>query len=200
MSDITIYNQTYAITNKDLQKNVSAMVKANEGIKKDLWKYAIASYNIVSQELYKEDFKSLTKFAKALDVNVSVLSKYANAVACMLETLEPLGYTMENMSVGKAYLLSTIEDINDFIKWTKNAKLELLTTIQLEELIKNYKKRFDEVVESESVTDESESVTDESESVNDENIKALIQDEMLYISINSKVYAIPLNELEEYRV
>lgn len=200
MSNVIIYNQTYAIANKDLQKNVNAMIKANEGIKKDLWKYAVASYNIVSQELYKEDFKSLTKFAKALDVNVSVLSKYANAVACMIEQLEPLGYSMESMSVGKAYLLSTIEDLQDFIKWSKNAKLELLTTIQLEELIKNYKKRFDEAIESESVTDESENVTDESESVNDESIKALIEDDMLYININKKVYAIPLNELEEYRV
>ena len=187
MSNVIIYNQTYSIANKDLQKNVSMMLKANESIKKDLWKYAIASYNIISQELYKEDFKSITKFAKALDVNVSVLSKYANAVDCMLNQLEALGYTMEKMSVGKAYLLSTVEDLNDFIKWSKNAKLELLTQAQLEDLIKNYKKRFEEVVETE-------------EAVNDETIKALIEDNMLMLTIKKKVYAIPVEDLKEYEV
>ena len=53
-----------SLVNRDLRVNVSKMIKATAGMNRDMWSYAIAVHNIISEELHKDDFKNLEQEIK----------------------------------------------------------------------------------------------------------------------------------------
>lgn len=197
---ITIYGCNYEIANVDLVKEVNTMIKAFNGLNKSTWQYAYACYNVIERKLYEDDFKNIDEFAKAVGTTKSVMSKYYNGVKCYLEIFKGR-YTEEEMTVSKCYLISTLnEDVYNFLSWLpKETKLELISIRQLEELIKKFKdlmKGTDRTETEETETTETE--TEETDNLN--YIDAIIEDNFLMVTIKNKVYQIPLNELEDYRV
>lgn len=202
--EIVIYGQNFSVSNKELEKEIGQMLKASTGLQASTWKFAIAAHNIIANELYKDDFKDVKTFAKAMHVKDSLLSRYKKAVECMTDTLSnaPYNYSMDTMTVGKAYVLSTLgEDLVVYLDSMieQGAHIELMSQAQLEDSIKKFKDR--DVVETDGSSDNEGSGAGEgSEKAWDENIKACVEDGFLYISINSKLYSIPADELEEYRV
>lgn len=204
--EVTIYGQNYPISNRDLEREIGSILKANVSMQASTWKIAIHTHNIMVNELYKEDFTTAKNFAKAMQIkNASVLTRHTNGVECMVNVLmkEPYNFVMdEKMTVGKAYVLSTLgDDLPVYLDGmiAQGAHIELMTQAQIEDSVKKFKNR--DVVETDGSSDGEGSGADEgTEKAWDENIKACVEDGFLYISINSKLYSIPADELEEYRV
>lgn len=195
---LTIYGANYEISNIDLVKEVNTMVKAFNGLNKSTWQYAYACYNVIEKKLYQDDFKNIDDFAKALGTNKSAMSKYYNGVKCYLEIFKGR-YTEEQMTVSKCYLISTLQDdLYNFLSWLpKETQLDLITIRQLEELIKKFK----DMMKGTERTETEETETTETEETDNINyVDAILEDGFLMVTIRNKVYQIPLNDLEEYKI
>ena len=59
-------NKFNQLQSKDLKKNLNKMLQTMSGVNKNQWQYAIALHNIVSNEYYKPDFKTVPDFADAV--------------------------------------------------------------------------------------------------------------------------------------
>lgn len=193
-----------SLVNKDLRKNVTAMVQASNGLSKSMWKYAIAVHNIIEGELFKDDFKTQKAFAKAMDTNESTLSKFHSAVECVTNDLHNYGYSMENISYSNAYLLSTIENLDEFMGIYHETDFSKIGKNQLEKLISAYKHPEKEVVEVEPKETETEAETEEVEAEEVEakkgDITANITDGVLTFTYRKKTYSVPVKDLKDYQV
>ena len=192
-----------SLVNKDLRKNVTAMVQASNGLSKSMWKYAIAVHNIIEGELFKDDFKTQKAFAKAMDTNESTLSKFHSAVECVTNDLHNYGYSMENISYSNAYLLSTIENLDDFMGIYHETDFSKIGKNQLEKLISAYKHPEKEVVDVESKeaeTEEAEAETEAEEEAKKGDITANITDGILTFTYRKKTYSVPVKDLKDYQV
>ena len=190
-----------SLVNKELKVNVREMLTASAGVSKNVWKYAIAVHNIVSGDMFKDDFKSLDGFAKAMDTNKSVLSKYDNAVDCIQNKLGEYGYDMTNLTYGKAYVLSTLgEDLTGFMSKYSNVKFNMMAQSQIEELVKKFKKAKDDSIDNKAEDEtETEEVEVEVETKVNE-ITAIIEDGLMKFTYRKKDYIIPVKELKQYIV
>ena len=197
-------NAISSLVNKDLRKNVTAMVQASNGLSKSMWKYAIAVHNIIEGELFKDDFKTQKAFAKAMDTNESTLSKFHSAVECVTNDLHNYGYSMENISYSNAYLLSTIENLDEFMGIYHETDFSKIGKNQLEKLISAYKHPEKEVVDVESKEAETEAETEEVEAEEVEakkgDITANITDGVLTFTYRKKTYSVPVKDLKDYQV
>lgn len=193
-----------SLVNKDLRKNVTAMVQASNGLSKSMWKYAIAVHNIIEGELFKDDFKTQKAFAKAMDTNESTLSKFHSAVECVTNDLHNYGYSMENISYSNAYLLSTIENLDEFMGIYHDTDFSKIGKNQLEKLISAYKHPEKEVVDVEPKEAETEAESEEAESEEVEakkgDITANITDGVLTFTYRKKTYSVPVKDLKDYQV
>lgn len=191
-----------SLVNKDLRKNVTAMVQASNGLSKSMWKYAIAVHNIIEGELFKDDFKTQKAFAKAMDTNESTLSKFHSAVECVTNDLHNYGYSMENISYSNAYLLSTIENLDEFMGIYHETDFSKIGKNQLEKLISAYKHPEKEVVEVEPKEAETEAEAEEVEVEEVEakkgNIIANISKGILTFTYRAKRYSVPMKDLKDY--
>ena len=193
-----------SLVNKDLRKNVTAMVQASNGLSKSMWKYAIAVHNIIEGELFKDDFKTQKAFAKAMDTNESTLSKFHSAVECVTNDLHNYGYSMENISYSNAYLLSTIENLDEFMGIYHETDFSKIGKNQLEKLISAYKHPEKEVVDvepKEAETEEAEAETEAEEvEAKKGDITANITDGVLTFTYRKKTYSVPVKDLKDYQV
>ena len=205
--DLIIYGMTYQVENKDLEKNIKILVNTAKTLSDGAWKVAFACYDIVTKEQYKEDFESLNKFCDAININKSLMSKYVNGVAFYLNVLQDMGYTTDNMTYGKCYLLGSLgDDFKKFMKYYSKVDLTIVGQTQLEKMIKAFKerntKKESNVVNDESNVDESnvdESNVDES-NVEQENDYMEINKKDIVIHLNDKIYKISFKDLEQYEV
>ena len=193
-----------SLVNKDLRKNVTAMVQASNGLSKSMWKYAIAVHNIIEGELFKDDFKTQKAFAKAMDTNESTLSKFHSAVECVTNDLQNYGYSMENISYSNAYLLSTIENLDEFMGIYHETDFSKIGKNQLEKLISAYKHPEKEAVDVTPNETEDEAETEEVEAEEVEakkgDITANITDGVLTFTYRKKTYSVPVKDLKDYQV
>ena len=188
------------LVNKDLRKNVTAMVQASNGLSKSMWKYAIAVHNIIDGELFKDDFKTQKAFAKAMDTNESTLSKFHSAVECVTNDLQVYGYTMENISYSNAYLLSTIDDLPAFMIKYNDTDFSKIGKNQLEKLISAYKKPQEIVVDVEPQEEapQEEAPQEEKQELKKGDIVAHIENGFLSFTYRKKSYVVPMKELKGY--
>lgn len=195
-------NAISLLVNKDLRKNVTAMVQASNGLSKSMWKYAIAVHNIIDGELFKDDFKTQKAFAKAMDTNESTLSKFHSAVECVTNDLHEYGYTMENISYSNAYLLSTIDDLSAFMDKYHDTDFSKIGKNQLEKLISAYKKPQEavEVEPQEAETEETEAPQEEPQEAKKGDITANITKGILTFTYRNNTYVVPVKELKSYIV
>ena len=193
-----------SLVNKDLRKNVTAMVQASNGLSKSMWKYAIAVHNIIEGELFKDDFKTQKAFAKAMDTNESTLSKFHSAVECVTNELHNYGYSMENISYSNAYLLSTIENLDEFMGIYHETDFSKIGKNQLEKLISAYKHPEKDAVDVETKEAETEAEAEEVETEEVEakkgDITANITDGILTFTYRKKTYSVPVKDLKDYQV
>ena len=193
-------NAISLLVNKDLRKNVTAMVQASNGLSKSMWKYAIAVHNIIDGELFKDDFKTQKAFAKAMDTNESTLSKFHSAVECVTNDLQVYGYTMENISYSNAYLLSTIDNLADFMAKYHDTDFSKIGKNQLEKLISAYKKPQEEAVEVEPQEEapQEEAPQEEKQELKKGDIIAHIENGFLSFTYRKKSYVVPMKEIKGY--
>lgn len=188
-----------ALTNRELRSNVKQMIKAMASMNKNTWQYAIAVHNIIVNDLHKDDFQTIDNFAKAMDTTKGNLSKYVNAVS-VLTALEQYGYTVENISCGSAYLLSTLkEDFTAFMEKYVKVDFSKMTKSQLEDLIKKFKEK-DVVADEEAETEaeaEAEAET-EAEETKGTELEAYIVENNLVFTYRKKEYIVPLKDLKGY--
>ena len=195
---------------KELRKEVKTIITADVRIEADKWLKALAIAKVREDELYKEDYNSFTAFVEALPTNESnsSFSKYVNAVKFIKsDVAKENGWTPANMIYAKAYLMSTIKDIPDFLQFIGKVDLTQISYASLEDLKKKYNKSKEVVdVEPKNTKEVKESAGKETnedveiEVVKEDEPTANIEKGMLYLSYKGKDYIIPMKELKAYQV
>ena len=169
-------DKTSKLANKELSAQVSIIEKALIAGKKAQWDLTFAVAKIVTEELWEDDFENQEKFAAYMNLSSGSISQYKGAVKFITAT----GASTQDISVGNAYLLSTmikiVEDNNgvsydsteylNFEKYCKENKIDLLHLTQkgLKEALSEYKKSLESVeeVESEEVETKEDSKEEDS--------------------------------------
>lgn len=156
------------LKNKELVRELKAIEKLELSSRANQWKEAEHFSNIVNDELFNDDFNSLTEFANCIGKSKQQMSQLVKAVAyaeeCMIDK--------SMWSISKVYILSNITNVDDFMKWISESHKELNIENKddlrfygdnfLKKLIKEYKEKDkpaqieDKKVESEDVTPEKE--------------------------------------------
>ena len=201
---ITLYNQKYEVANKDLAKNLTAMVNAMNGLKKNTWTYAQSIANIFNNKYYEDDFKDKKEFCKAIGLAESSSTKYI--MACDFRAVSIPGYikglkdngvevtedeVKNGFSVNKCYYLQALVKKNlfvDFLLYIGDETTQRLYTMserELETLLKEFKNK-DKVSEETEPTETNEETLEEVEWVE--------------IIFQGSVYDIPRNILDTYKV
>lgn len=185
----------------ELRENVVKMAIASRDMENNLWTYAIAVHNIKENEYYRDDYKTFSDFAKAVGSDKSTFSKYVNAVSFIVsDKATKYGFTTENMTYGKVYLLSALgDDFTAFMKAHKKIDFVKATYKYLYELIKEWKKKETVETESEEVNEETESEEVEIE-LPKNSILATIENGLMRFTYRKKEYIIPVKELKQYQL
>lgn len=170
--------EKHEITNKQLDKKVSNIVKALQTIEAGTWKYAVNVHQIITKELWQDDFESVDDFALYLGVTKSYLYKLCSAVDFASNY-----NVMDKYSVSKCYLLSTIKNYDEFTEWAKANKIDVtkLSKHQLEDTIKAYNNRNANAVREDKQQEETE-------------------EDYIDVKIKKHLYRIPLKVLNKYLV
>lgn len=173
------------LTCKELEKSVVAIKVAEVTGKKSAWVIAGEYDKIIKGELFEEDFESKGEFAEVMGVSAGLISQYTKAVEfirVMESTKDPL-FTRDNTTVGKAYMLAGLEDLQDFLGYCEGEGVDVLqlSDAGLKQTIKAYKNMVvvDDTEEVEDTDTEDEEVEDtDTEEVEDkvEYIKELLQE------------------------
>ena len=174
------------LKNKELVKELKAIEKLELSSRANQWKEAEHFSNIVNDELFNDDFNSLTEFANCIGKSKQQMSQLVKAVAyaeeCMIDK--------SMWSISKVYILSNVSNVDDFMKWLAETHKELNIESKedlrfygdnfLKKLIKEYKEKDkpaqieEKTVESEDVTPETETETKECVTIEFEGITAHI--------------------------
>ena len=210
---ITFYNQKYEVANKDLAKNLTAMVNAMNGLKKNTWTYAQSIANIFNNKYYEDDFKDKKEFCKAIGLAESSSTKYI--MACDFRAVSIPGYikglkdngvevsedeVKNGFSVNKCYYLQALVKKNvfvDFLLYIGNEtanRLYSMSERELETLLKEFKNK-DKVSEETEPTE-----TNEETEPTETNEEILEEVEWVEIIFQGSVYDIPRNILDNYKV
>lgn len=156
------------LKNKELVRELKAIEKLETSTRANQWKEAEHFSNIVNDELFNDDFNSLTEFANCIGKSKQQMSQLVKAVAyaeeCMIDK--------SMWSISKVYILSNINNVDDFMKWLKENHKELNIENKedlrfygdnyLKTLLKEYKAK-DKPAQIEEKEVESEDVTPEKE-------------------------------------
>lgn len=145
-------------------------------VEKGTWKYALSVHQIITKELYLDDFENLDNLALYLNTTKSYLSKLFNACEWALNN-----NAIEKVTVSKAYLLSTIKNFENFVEYCTENDIDYMSQSvhQLEETMKEYNNRNANAVKEEAPKEEEEAVM---------------------IKYNKKQYLIPVKVLKKYEV
>lgn len=168
----------YGLANSELKKAVVNIKTAEVQGKRSAWVIANEYNKIMSDELFEDDFQSKGEFADFMGVSNGLLSQYNKAVEFIRTQVDR--FNPDNTTVGKAYMLSCLDDLKDFLSYCDSEKIgiEELSDNGLKQVIKEYKNivTVDETETDETETDETEE-TEDAEEVNTlEYIKELIAD------------------------
>ena len=171
------------LTCKELEKSVVAIKVAEVTGKKSAWIIAGEYDKIIKGELFEEDFESKGEFAEVMGVSAGLISQYTKAVEFIrvMESVKDPMFTRDNTTVGKAYMLAGLEDLQDFLGYCEGEGIDVLqlSDAGLKQIIKAYKNMV-VVDDTEEVEDtDTEEVEDtDTEEVEDkvEYIKELLQE------------------------
>lgn len=203
---ITLYNQKYEVANKDLAKNLTAMVNAMNGLKKNTWAYAQSIANIFNNKYYEDDFKDKKEFCKAIGLAESSSTKYIMAcdfrqvsIPAYIKGLKDNGVEVSEdevkngFSVNKCYYLQALVKKNvfvDFLVYIGNEtanRLYSMSERELEALLKEFKNKDKASDDETAETEENEETAEAVEDVAD-------------IYYQGNTYSIPLSVLNKYLV
>ena len=188
-------NRFNQLQSKDLKKNLNKMLQAMSGVNKNQWQYAIALHNIVSNEYYKPDFKTVPDFADAIGLDKGTVSRYVSSVKIMVNTLTPkYGISFEQMPYSKAASLATIKNLDEFIK-VMGIDLLKVTSRELEQAKRDYKAMQDSAVNGEKQETETKQETEKQ----DEPVNGYVENESIVLTFRNKTYIIPFDELKHYK-
>ena len=171
---VTVVNNM-GLANKELKKSIVNIKVAELTGKQSAWVIAGEYDKIIKGELFEEDFESKGDFASVMGVSSSLISQYTKAVefirTCESDTKSI--FNKDNTTVGKAYMLACLEDLQDFIGYCQSEDINIieLSDAGLKQTIKAYKNMV--------VVDDVEEVDDtDTEEVEDkvEYIKELLQE------------------------
>lgn len=192
------------LTSPTLRKYVSNALNAKLGVNKSMWKYVINMNNIITEELFKDEplIKTQKALAQAMDDKESNLSKYVGAIDCITNKMPAYGYDMTNMTYSNAYLLSTIDDLDDFMKIHADTDFSKIGKNQLEKLISAYKHPEKEMVETEpqEADEPQEAPQEEPQEAKKGDITANITKGILTFTYRNNTYVVPVKELKSYIV
>ena len=157
------------LKNASLRKSLTTMLTASKSSRTALWKYAKAVSDIINGETFVDDFESQTAFAKFVDLSKSTITNYVKAVEFVErnDIKEYFGEELSNLSVGKAYILSTLEaeDLKDFMDFAKTETLDIINISDraLKDILKYlyYESEHTEDAEKNNAIEASESGTQE---------------------------------------
>lgn len=185
------------LKNKELVRELKAIEKLELSSRANQWKEAEHFSNIVNDELFNDDFNSLTEFANCIGKSKQQMSQLVKAVAyaeeCMIDK--------SIWSISKVYILSNISNVDDFMKWLKENHKELNIESKedlrfygdnyLKTLLKEYKAK-DKPAQIEEKEVESTDVTPEK--VEDEN------DALIKVEFDGNIAYVPYSVLMQYVV
>lgn len=184
MNELITMNTT-TLLNKGLAKSINEINKAIATGNKSTWKVAEEFARITRDELFEDDFDNEKQFAEFVGVSKGYLSQCKTAVD-FREKHNDLPIT-----VSKAYILSTVEDFEEFVNWVEeeyNAKPWEFADKAIKDLIKEYKNKDAEPVEETT----NEDVVDEVEDA----MNIMVE---VYDSEGTK-YIVPMSVINQYRV
>ena len=171
---VTVVNNM-GLANKELKKSIVNIKVAELTGKQSAWVIAGEYDKIIKGELFEEDFESKGDFASVMGVSSSLISQYTKAVEFIRtwESDTKSIFNKDNTTVGKAYMLACLEDLQDFIGYCQSEDINIieLSDAGLKQTIKAYKNMV--------VVDDVEEVDDtDTEEVEDkvEYIKELLQE------------------------
>lgn len=175
---VTINNCELSITNDELRKSLTNIVSAEKVSKNSAWIVAGEYTKIFDNELYEEDFESAKEFAEIMGVSKGLVSQYRKAYD-FISVNEY--FTVNDISVGKAYMLSCIENLADFISWCDSNSLSItaMSDKGLRNTIKEWKKELEAIDVEKSETDEEVEEVEEAENTTDdviEDIKEMLKE------------------------
>ena len=172
---VTVVNGM-GLANKELKKSIVNIKVAELTGKQSAWIIAREYDKIIKGELFEEDFESKGEFASVMGVSAGLISQYTKAVE-FIRTCESDNKSMfnaDNTSVGKAYMLAGLEDLQDFIGYCQSEDINIieLSDAGLKQTIKAYKNMV--------VVDDTEEVDDtDTEEVDDTDTEEV--DKVAYI-------------------
>lgn len=199
--NITVNEQNFnQLQSKELRSNLKKMLDAMSGVSKNQWKYAIALHNIVSNEQFKPDFKTMSDFSQAIGLDKSTVSRYVSAVKVLVNDVTPLtGLTNDTIPYSKCARLAGVKDVKDFLK-SMNIDLLTISMRELEKAIKEYKESQNA---PKNVVQENDSETQAVETEKQEELPTFTgryDDTSIWFSIGNTKYIIPVDELKHYKV
>lgn len=173
---VTINNCELSINNDELRKSLTNIVSAEKVSKNSAWIVASEYTKIFDNELYEEDFESAKEFAEIMGVSKGLVSQYRKAYD-FISVNEY--FTANDITVGKAYMLSGIENLADFISWCDSNSLSIpsMSDKCLRNTIKEWKKELEAIDVEESETVEEVDEVEEAENTIDiEDIKEMLKE------------------------
>lgn len=174
---VTVNNYELSITNDELRKSLTNIVSAEKVSKNSAWIVAGEYTKIFDNELYEEDFESAKEFAEIMGVSKGLVSQYRKAYD-FISVNEY--FTANDITVGKAYMLSGIDNLADFIAWCDSNSL-LITAMSdkcLRNTIKEWKKELEAIDVEEPETEEVDEVEEAENTIDDviEDIKEMLKE------------------------
>lgn len=186
---LTTINPSTALANKELGTAVAEIIKAKELGNKSAWIVACQYNKIIEDELFDDDFESLKDFADYMGVTKGLLSQYNNAVKFI--STNTLGFNVNDLSVVRAYTLSTLDNLDEFVAWceSNDRDIKSMSDNGLKATIKEWKNEL-EAVDVESTE----------ETPVEENDADVSRETMVNFELNGKKYSIPESVLASYEL
>lgn len=171
--------QNCELANKELGKQIAIITEAIRMGKNAQWDVVFAVNEIISEELWEDDFDSQKEFAEYMNLSNASISQYKGALLFLKAT----GISYDMLSVGNAYLLSTfiladeesgtydVQEYLEFEEWCKENGIDLLNLTQksLRSAISEFRSKDNAIDEVEETEEATESV-DEDEIEDDANV------------------------------
>lgn len=174
---VTINKCELSITNDELRKSLTNIVASEKMTKNSAWVIAMEYTKIFDNELYEEDFESAKEFAEIMGVSKGLVSQYRKA-SDFISVNEY--FTANDITVGKAYMLSCIENLADFIAWCDSNSLSITAMSDkcLRNTIKEWKKELEAIDIEDSETDEEVNEEETENTTNEviEDIKEMLKE------------------------
>lgn len=171
--------QNCELANKELGKQIAIITEAIRMGKNAQWDVVFAVNEIISEELWEDDFDSQKEFAEYMNLSNASISQYKGALLFLKAT----GISYDKLSVGNAYLLSTfiladeesgtydVQEYLEFEEWCKENGIDLLNLTQksLRSAIAEFRSKDNAIDEAEETEEVTETV-DEDEIEDDANV------------------------------